>query len=163
MRSLFRNLLLALCFPIACIPAFSTQLHNPYDNEVGKLQSRLQTEDTLHQLVLLDQIFRLWDYVDDRAAIARIFAQMQAANSIAASEARAYLRDIQQMQDGQSEPATHWYEQEEQRKWVLAQIPQSPASAGDLLIRAELGHLADVPEAADLMQQSAQRAPTAAR
>src|SRR5947199_10791681 len=104
MKSLFRNLLLGLCFPIACISAFSTQLHNPYDNEAGKLQSRLQTADTLHQLVLLDQIFRLRDYVDDRAAIARIFAQMQAANSIAGSEARAYLRDIQQMQDGRAEP-----------------------------------------------------------
>src|SRR5438067_5931745 len=103
MRSLFRNLLLALCFPIGCISAFSTQLHNSYDNEVGKLQSRLQTADTLHQLVLLDQIFRLWDYVDDRAAISRSFVQTQAANGITGSEAGAYLHDLQQMQDGRAE------------------------------------------------------------
>ena len=160
MRPLFRNLLLGLCFPIACIPAFCAQLHNPYDIELGKLQSKLQTADTVHQLVLLDQISRLYDYVDDRAAISRIFVRMQGAHGIAGNEAKAYLQDIQQATDGQ---AAHWYEQQERRKWVFTQIPQSPESAGDLQILAELKHLAGMADAADLIQQSAQRGPSAAR
>src|SRR5205085_3923337 len=92
MKFLFRNLLLGLCFPIACISAFSAQLHNPYDIELGELQSRLQTADTLHQLVLLDQIFRLNDYVDDRTAISRVFAQMQAIHGTVRQTADKMIR-----------------------------------------------------------------------
>src|SRR5437764_15106971 len=119
MRSLFRKLLLACLVIVIGNSAFCSQLHNPYDIELEKLQPKLPSADTLHELVLLDRVFRLRDLVDDRAAVTRVFAELaenQKVADLVRAESKAYLKQIQT-----PEQPSHWHQQEQTRTQILAQ------------------------------------------
>lgn len=161
MRFQFRKLLLVCLATVLGNCAFCAQLHNPYDIELQKLQSRLPEAGTLQQLVLLERISGLWDLVDDRSSITRVFAGLAENPKVAELvriEGKACLKQIET-----SDQPRRWYQQEQTRTQVLAQAQQAASSAGGLETLAELEHMAGVAAAAEHMQQAALREPTPRR
>src|SRR5690349_15290108 len=67
MKTLLRYWLL-VCLVAPCW-RLSAQTPNPYDLQLHQVQSRWSSASELEKLVLLDQTFRLRDYVDDRNQI----------------------------------------------------------------------------------------------
>lgn len=165
MRFLFRKLLLVCLATVLGNSALCAQMHNPYDIELQKLQSKLLEADTLQQLVLLDRISGLRELVDDRSAITRIFASLAEnpkAADLVRTESKACLKQIQTQTQIKDQPL-RWYQQEPIRTQVLAQAQQAASSAAGLEILAELEHTAGVAAAAEHMQQAALREPTPRR
>ena len=161
MRFLFRKLLLVCLATVLCNSAFCARLHNPYDIELQKLQSKLPEADPLHQLAFMERIFGLRELVDERAAVTHVFeglAENPRVSDLIRTESKACLKQIQT-----AEQPRRWYQQEQTRTQVLVQAQAAASSADGLQVLSELEHLAGVAAAPDHMQQAALREPSPRR
>jgi cellulose synthase operon protein C len=156
-----------VCLLVPCL-ALCAQSRNPYDLQFHKLQAEWSSCDKLEKLVLLSEIERLRDYVDDRASIQQALEAVRHSSTedaLIKTEAAASLDDLRKFIFPSQPRTQHWYAVREIRDQVLAEAQLAAASgkAPDLASFAELEHLAGVPEAADHMLQAAQLAPTVTR
>lgn len=164
MKTLLRPLLL-VCLLAPC-RYLSAQIRNPYDVQLNELNGRLATAGKLQKLVLLDQMFRLREYVDDRAHLANLLSA--ATNEpgqpgIVRHEAFALSAEIEG--GGSSIPVAHWYADQETRRQVLSEAKQLASAGGGngYQVLAELEHIAGLPEAAEHMAEAARLEPSAER
>src|SRR5262249_39957090 len=174
MKFLLGNMLRGASLLVLCGTSFSAASQNPnnYDQELQQLRSAWSSADQLHRLVLADRILRLRDYIGDPGAISATFAEIERQtspeNGLVHAEAGTCLNDIAIWEGGSSKSNTkHWYQDEEQRRAVLAEArknaEQNASSADGLDLLAYLEHIAGLPEAAEHMQRAAELAPTVAR
>jgi len=168
MKFLLRHLSLAVVILALGSSAFSATTPNPYDRKLQQLQAACDSADRLHKLVLMDQILRLRDYIDDPAGISSFFTGIARTTGsddhLISAEAKASLDEISVFEGHSINQTTaHWYAQQDLRKQILAEAEKTATDANGLEVLAELEHIAALPEAAEHMQQAAQLAPTAAR
>lgn len=159
-------LLVSLLAPCCYLPA---QTRNPYDLKVDQLYQRvllLDKSGKLEKLVLLDQMFRLRDRLDDRGHLESLLSSLAADSrqpSIVVQEAAALSAEIE---SGSKTPAgPRWFSNEGSRQQVLSEAASQvrPNDAGSYQVLAELEFLAGSPDAAAHMEEAAQLAPTAER
>src|SRR5262245_50930716 len=126
MKFLLRHLPLAVVLLALGSPAFSATSQNPYDKKRQQLQAACSSADRLHKLVLMDQVLRLRDYIDDPAVISSFFTGItQSAASddhLIGAEAKASLDEISLFEGNSiNQTSTHWYAQPDLRKQILAE------------------------------------------
>jgi tetratricopeptide (TPR) repeat protein len=164
MKTLLRYWLL-VCLVVPC-GRLSAQTRNPYDLQLHQLQARWSSAGALEKLVLLDQTFRLRDYVDDRSQIVTVFASVinaKGESQIVHQEASALSAELSGRTDS---AAQRWYVAGNSREQVLSealQTTRSSPTAESYGILAELEWIAGSPEAAEHMQRAAQLSPSAPR
>ncbi|HEY2499508.1 MAG TPA: DUF3857 domain-containing protein [Candidatus Angelobacter sp.] len=163
MRNLLRHM------PLVCLLAPSlalfAQSRNPYDLELQSLRSQWTSATNLEKLVLLDQIDRLRDYIDDRSQVVMALESVRQTaqeDDLVKNEAAACLDDLRAFRLPSQPRAPHWYATDEPRREVLAKARANTAAASDLATLAELEHLAGISEAGEHMLQAARQAPTVA-
>ncbi len=166
MRNLLRHMLL-VCLLVPCL-ALCAQPRNPYDLQLQKLQSAWPASGKLEKLVILAEIERLRDYVDDRGSIQKALdgiRQSSREDVLIKAEAGACLDDLRAFTLPSQPRTQHWYAARTTQDQVLADAHQTAVSgkAADLDTLAELEHLAGVGDAADHILQAAHLAPTAER
>jgi len=151
---------------VAPLGRLSAQTPNSYDLQLHQLQTRWKSADRSEKLVLLDQIFRLRDYVDDRNEIANALASVAKDDGepqIIRQEASALTVQL----DGTGDSTTNrWYVANNSRKQVLEEALQdahSSATAESYETLAELESMAGSPDAAEHMQRAAQLSPSPGR
>ena len=163
MKTLLQHLLL-VCLLAPCQHLYA-QSRNPYDAKFQELNARLATAGELQKLVLLDQIFRLREYVSDRA---RLFGSLTAVAN-RSTEAEAVRREASalraEVRRDSGTAAGRWYTDEGTRRRVLSQARQltSTGAAESYELLAELEFTAGLPEAADDMEHAARTSPTPRR
>ncbi|HEY1939735.1 MAG TPA: DUF3857 domain-containing protein [Candidatus Angelobacter sp.] len=163
MRNLLRHM------PLVCLLAPSlalfAQSRNPYDLELQHLRSQWTSATNLEKLVLLDQIDRLRDYIDDRSQVLTALESVRQTaqeDDLVKNEAAACLDDLRAFRLPSQPRAPHWYAADEPRRQVLAKARANTAAASDLATLAELEHLAGMSEAGEHMLQAARQLPTSA-
>ena len=163
MKNLLRHMLL-VCL-LAPSLALYAQPRNPYDLELENLRSQWPSASKLEKLTLLDRVYRLRDYVDDRSQVNLALEnvrQSAAENDLVKNEAAAYLDDLRAFQLPSQPRAQHWYATDEPSRRVLLEAQENAEQNSGFATLAELEHLSGKPEAADHMQQAARLEPTAA-
>jgi hypothetical protein len=95
MRNLLRHM------PLVCLLAPSlalfAQSRNPYDLELQSLRSQWTSAATPEKLLLLDQISRLRDYIDDRSQVVTALESVRQTaqeDNLVKNEAAACLDDL---------------------------------------------------------------------
>jgi cellulose synthase operon protein C len=166
MKTLLHCVLL-VCLVVPC-HYLSAQSLSPYDLKLADLEAHLASADELHKLVLLDQIFGLYDYVTDRGQAIRILdsiAHAPGETGIITREAAALSAVLKPAQTGVSARAQRWYENEVQRRQILAAATSFSArdDSEGFEILAQLESIAGLPGAAEHMEHAAQLSPTAER
>lgn len=163
MKTLLRYLLL-VCLLAPC-RYLSAQIRNPYDFQLNELAGRFASAGKLQKLVLLDQIFRLRDYVDNRAGLLAFLSAVAtetAEAGVVRSEASALSDEIQR---DSSITSGRWYSDKEARRQILSEGRQltSTGTGESYEVLAQLEQFAGLPEAAEHMEQAARIAPSAER
>src|SRR5689334_22279121 len=96
MRNLLRYMpLVSLLAP--CLALYA-QPRNPYNTELQAAQQQWTSAGKMEKLVLLDRIFHLRDFVDDRSRIQQELEAVRrstAETELVRTEAGAYLDDLQ--------------------------------------------------------------------
>ena len=163
MKNLLRHMLL-VCL-LAPSLALYAQPRNPYDLELENLRSHWPSATNLEKLGLLDHVYRLRDYVDDRGQVNLMLEnirQSAAENGLVKNEAAAYLDDLRTFQVPSQPRAQHWYAADEPSRRVWLEAQENSEQNSGFATLAELEHLSGKPEAADHMLQAARLEPTAA-
>ncbi|HKT49419.1 MAG TPA: DUF3857 domain-containing protein [Candidatus Angelobacter sp.] len=164
MKSLLHYLLLvSLLAPCCYLPA---QTRNPYDLKLDQLYQRVSSADKLQKLVLLDQMFRLRDRLDDRGHLESLLSSLADDSHqppIVFREAAALSADLES--GSKSSAEARWFSNEGTRQQVLSDAAARvrPNDAGSYQLLAELELMAGSPDAGAHMEQAAQLAPTAQR
>lgn len=163
MKALLQHLplvcLLALC------QSLSAQTRNPYDIQLQELAGRTPVAAELQKLVLLDQIFRLRDYVSDRGPLLAdlsAVANESTATEVVRREASTLLTD---MGSDAGTVKQRWYIDEGTRRRIISQARQLTATgtAESYELLADLEFMAGLPEAAEDMEHSARISPNPRR
>ncbi len=163
MKNLLRHMLL-VCL-LAPSLALYAQPRNPYDLELETLRSQWPSASKLEKLALLDRVYRLRDYVDDRSQVNLALENVRQStteNDLVKNEAAAYLDDLRAFQVPSQPRAQHWYVADETSRRVLLEAQEHAEQNSDFATLAELEHLSGKPEAADHILQAAHLEPTAA-
>jgi transglutaminase-like putative cysteine protease len=165
MRNLLRHMPL-VCLLAPCLALYA-QTRNPYDLELEHLRQNWAAAGKLEKLVLLDNMERLRDFVDDRRPVQQQLEAIRGSGEdiLIRNEAAASLDDLRAFILPSQSRTPHWYTVPETRQLVLAEAGRLAQSgeASDFETMAELEYLAGAGEAAGHMLQAAHLAPTAAR
>jgi len=172
MKTLLHHLLLvSLLAPCCYLPAcaFGQKTRNPYDLKVDQLYQRVSSPnkaDKLEKLLLLDQMFRLRERLDDGGHLESLLNSLvddARQPQIARHEASALSAELQQ--PSRSHAPQRWFSNEVTRRQVLSEAASlvRPDDASSYQQLAELEFLAGSPDAATHMEHAAQLAPTAQR
>ncbi|HST76879.1 MAG TPA: hypothetical protein VLN58_00165, partial [Verrucomicrobiae bacterium] len=161
MKSLLHCLLLVSLLAPCCY--LSAQSRNPYDLKLDQLCQRVSSLDKankLEQLVLLDQMFRLRDQLDDRGHLESLLSSL-------ADDPRQpeLVRHEASALSGNNPIAGRWFSNDVTRSQVLSEAASlvRPDDASSYQRLAELEFLAASPDAASHMERAAQLGPTAER
>jgi len=153
-----------LVYLLAPCQHLSAQTANPYDLQLEQASHLFASAGTLEKLVLLSQMDRLREYVDDRPHLLALIDSI-AANSSEPEIVRHEASAVHSEMLGESNSPRHWYKNETLRGQVIAEATQR-LQAGDAQsyeTLADLEFMAGLPDAANHMERSAQISPTAER
>ncbi|MGE5324223.1 MAG: tetratricopeptide repeat protein, partial [Actinomycetota bacterium] len=164
MRTLLRHLLF-VCL-LAPSSYLSAQTVNPFDIQLKQVQSSFSSAGELQQLVLLDRIFRLADYIDHRHALLA-FLDSVAADATEPQTNRREASAISAQLRGENAAGAppRWFAQAESRRQVLSAAAQltGPQVAEPYQLLSELEHMAGSPNATEHIEKAAQLSPTVER
>ncbi|HEU5413039.1 MAG TPA: DUF3857 domain-containing protein [Candidatus Angelobacter sp.] len=164
MKSLLHYLLLVSLFVPCCY--LSAQTRNPYDLKLDQLYQHISSADKLEKLVLLDQMFRLRERLDDRGHLESLLSSLAADSrqpSIVVQEAAALSDELES--ESKSSAGPRWLSNEGTRQQVISEAASRvrPNDAASYQVLAELEFMAGSPDAASHMERAAQLGPTAER
>lgn len=164
MKSLLHYLLLVSLFVPCCY--LSAQTRNPYDLKLDQLYQHISSADKLEKLVLLDQMFRLRERLDDRGHLESLLSSLAADGRqppIVVQEAAALSDELGS--ESKSSAGPRWFSNEGSRQQVLSEAASliGAKDAGSYQVLAELEFMAGSPDATAHMEQAAQLGPTAER
>lgn len=144
----------------------SAQTVNPFDLQLKHIQSGFSSAGELQQLVLLDRMFRLADYIDHPHVLLAFLDSVSAGAGqpqLVRREASAISAELR----GENGPGAtqRWFAQAESRHQVLSAAAQliAPGRAEPYQLLSELEYMAGSPNAAEHIEKAAQLSPSVER
>ncbi|HEX5434249.1 MAG TPA: DUF3857 domain-containing protein [Candidatus Angelobacter sp.] len=163
MKTLLRCLLLVcLLVPSGYL---SAQTVNPFDIQLKQIQSGFSSTGELQQLVLLNQMFRLADYVDHPQDVLAFLDSVTTGGEPAIVRREASAISAERRGEGGPGAPQRWFAETESTRRVLSTAAglMRPGVAEPYQLLSELEHMAGSPNAAEHIEKAARLSPSAER